>query len=140
MITLTAATPARGREREHAGLAAASAAALFGVCVLVLAVPFEAIEPLLTLPGQALSSAELVLLVALAHLGGGLRARRPVAGVAYRPHLALDGAAGHLADCDGRGACFPRERPAHVGSSCARLWLCTCSRSTASPRGPPCAR
>ena len=66
MITLTAAHRTRGREREHAGLAAASAAALFGVCVLVLAVPFEAIEPLLTLPGQALSSAELVLLVALA--------------------------------------------------------------------------
>jgi O-antigen ligase len=66
MITLSAATPTRGREREHAGLAAASATALVGVCVLVLAVPFEATEPLLTLPGQALSSAELVLLAALA--------------------------------------------------------------------------
>jgi O-antigen ligase len=66
MITLTAATHARGRPREHAGLAAASATALVGVCVLVIAVPFEATEPLLTLPGQALSSAELVLLATLA--------------------------------------------------------------------------
>jgi O-antigen ligase len=66
MVTLIAALRTRGRQREDAGHAAASSIALVGVCALVLAVPFEATEPVLNLPGQVLSSAELVLLATLA--------------------------------------------------------------------------
>lgn len=57
----------------------ASTVALLGVSALVLVVPFERLEPLLALPGQSLSSAEVVL------LGAGLAWLTAVARSCTRP-------------------------------------------------------
>lgn len=44
----------------------AGAVACVGVCALVLVAPFEALDPLITLPGQSLSTVEAALVTALA--------------------------------------------------------------------------
>jgi hypothetical protein len=55
------------RDRSDADTGARSArAAWLGTCLLLLASPFEGLEPFLRLPGQALSSVETVLVVVFA--------------------------------------------------------------------------
>lgn len=54
-----------GPGRPDVGVQLTGTTAWVGVCVLMLAAPFEALEPLLRLPGQSVSSVEIVLLAAV---------------------------------------------------------------------------
>ena len=57
---------------------AVATVACVGVCALVLTAPFEALDPLITLPGQSLSTVETVLVAALAAWAAALIAARSV--------------------------------------------------------------
>jgi hypothetical protein len=78
MNTATGGLVMRGRQDafvgEHATHGARATAACLAVCVLLLAVPFETVTPLLVWAGQSVSSSEAVLLVGCsAWLLAGLR-------------------------------------------------------------------
>jgi hypothetical protein len=57
---------------------AVAAVACVSVCALVLAAPFEALDPLIALPGQSLSTVETILVAALAAWAAALIAARAV--------------------------------------------------------------
>lgn len=50
----------------------------WGVCLLIVAAPFEALRPLIRLPGQSLSSVEAVMLAVFAAWAGTVLRRRPL--------------------------------------------------------------
>jgi hypothetical protein len=57
----------------------ASAVAWWGVCLLIVVAPFEALHPLVRLPGQSLSSVEAVMLAVFAASAGTFVQRRALA-------------------------------------------------------------
>jgi hypothetical protein len=66
---------------------AVATVACVGICALVLLAPFEALDPLLTLPGQSLSTVEAALVAALAAWAAAMVAAR--AFPAWRAPLTL---------------------------------------------------
>src|SRR4051812_43479192 len=70
-----------------ADLSGARALAWWGVCLLILIAPFEALRPLLRLPGQSLSTVETVMLVVFAVWAASLAAPRYAIG--WRTPLVL---------------------------------------------------
>ena len=73
--------------RPNADRRTVATVACVGVCALVLVAPFEALDPLITLPGQSLSTVEAALVAALAAWAAALIAAR--AFPAWRAPLTL---------------------------------------------------
>lgn len=88
--------PSDARARRIAASALAATVAVSGVCLLTLVAPFEMLRPLVTLPGQSLSSVEAVVVAVVAAWSAAivLSGTRRVRGTALAgPWLALIAAA-----------------------------------------------
>ncbi len=88
--------PSDARARRIAASALAATVAVSGVCLLTLVAPFEMLRPLVTLPGQSLSSVEAVVVAVVAAWSAAmvLTGARRIRGTALAaPWLALIAAA-----------------------------------------------
>ena len=91
-----------------------------GVCLLVLVAPFEALHPIVRLPGQSLTIVELALLAVLAAWLAAAAAVPAASATSDTTHAAVGDGAAHERHRGGRGAgrsdkCLSHGRPIRAG-------------------------